>query len=140
MGLFIPGILPCLPNPWDDAARPGRETAKKEGRALSHRRHNLTTDHIQPRRPGGAGWARTENPAAAGETWANAAAGLLAVSDVVPGPPPAFRLTLTQVDGGRCTAAEVLLALFDFELLDAQEEDFAHSGAARVFSCPVATT
>jgi hypothetical protein len=61
----------------------------------------------------------------------------LAVSEVVGGPQPAFRLTLTQADGGRCTAAEVLLALFDFELLDAQEEDFTQCGAARVFSCPV---
>jgi hypothetical protein len=55
----------------------------------------------------------------------------------VDGPRPAYRLTLTQADGGRCTAAEVLLALFDFGLMEAQEEDFTQRGVARVFRCPV---
>ena len=67
----------------------------------------------------------------------NAAAGLVAVTEVTPEPLPAYRLTLTLAEGGRCSAAEVLLALFDFGLFDAQEPDFARRGDLRVFLRPV---
>jgi hypothetical protein len=63
----------------------------------------------------------------------NAQAGLLAVTEVVAAPLPAYRLTVSLLDGGRCSAAETLLALFDFGLLDAQESGFARHGAQRIF-------
>lgn len=111
--------------------------AEKSASSLESRRHDLTQDHIEPRRPSGAGWALAGKPTPARETWVNAAAGLLAVTEVTREPLPAYRLTLTLTEGGRCSAAEVLLALFDFGLFEAQESDFARPGALRIFLCPV---
>ena len=76
---------------------------------------------------------------AGGVTWVNAAAGLVAVSDVVHTPSPAYRLALRQDEGARCTAAEVLSALVDFGMLDAQESDFTRHGDTRIFTCPIAS-
>lgn len=42
-------------------------------------------------------------------------------------------------DGGRCPAAEVLLALVDFGLLDAQESGFTSHADTGIFTCPIAS-
>ena len=80
---------------------------------------------------------RAAQAQAPGETWVNATAGLVAETDVVHAPRPAYRLALRQAEGGRCTAAEVLSALVDFGMLDAQESDFTRHGDTRIFSCPI---
>ena len=67
----------------------------------------------------------------------NSAAGLLAVTDVIAAPVPTYRLALQQDEGGRCTAAQVLAALVDFGMLDAQESDFSRQGDTRIFICPI---
>ena len=86
-----------------------------------------------PRRPSGTGWARTQQTGNAREVWVNAGAELVALTEFVEAPVAAYRLTLTQADGKRCTAADVLFALADFGLLDAQEDDFGRHGEARIF-------
>ncbi|MFC5497402.1 hypothetical protein ACFPOE_07645 [Caenimonas terrae] len=68
----------------------------------------------------------------------HAGAELVAVSEVVAAAAPAYRLTLSLADGSRCSAADVLFALADFGLLQAQEDDFGQHGAQRVFLWPAA--
>jgi hypothetical protein len=120
---------------------PRRETAsskkKKPGQFTSRRRH-LTENTIEPRRPDGAGWERAPDAPTGGETWVNPTGGLVAVTDVIHAPRPTYRLALRQDEGGRCTAAQVLSALVDFGLLDAQESDFTRHGDTRIFTCPIA--
>lgn len=91
---------------------------------------------MAPRRPNGTGWARTEQMEIAREVWVHAGAELVAVTEIVRAPVAAHRLTLTLMNEGRCSAADVLFALADFGLLDAQEDDFGQHGRARIFILP----
>ena len=54
------------------------------------------------------------------ETWVNPAVGLLARSSASCF---AYRLCLTALHGGTCSAAAAFLALTDFDLLDANEDE-----------------
>lgn len=92
---------------------------------------------MAPKRPAGMGWARMDAADDARERWVHAGAELVAVTEVLGEARPAYRITLSLTGGGRCSAADVLFALADFDLLEAQEDHFGQHGQARIFESPV---
>jgi hypothetical protein len=107
---------------------------------------------IQPKRPTGPGWSRIKNPNNAQldslgyphATWIHAATGMFAISAVEvadePGQAklgPEYHLSISH-SGERCSAADALWVLAQFDLLDAKEDNHVPSGRVRNFWRPVA--
>lgn len=108
---------------------------------------------IKPKRPTGTGWHRDRNWIAPRqlaelgypvEAWSHSANGIFALSAVEvakePGKPdlgPEYHLSVSA-NGMRCTAADALWTLAQFDLLDAQEDNHVPSGRVRNFWRPVA--
>lgn len=114
----------------------------------------MSTDSvIQPKRPSGKGWRRAtgwqcpRELAELGypvEAWEHHESGLFALSAVEvahdPGQPelgPEYHLSVSA-SGQRCTSAEALWALAQFDLADAKEDNHVPSGRVRNFWRPVA--
>lgn len=111
---------------------------------------------IQPKAPApGSGWVRAEHvlamPQAVSElgypwaAWAHYANGMLVISAVEkpePGPGefdagPEYHLSVSAM-GRRCSTADAIWALGQFDLLDAKEDNHTPSGRVRNFWRPVA--
>lgn len=111
---------------------------------------------IQPRAPAaGTGWARAEHLLAAKRqldamgypwaAWAHPAYGLLVISAVEKPDPepgefdagPEYHLSVSAM-GRRCSSADAIWALGQFDLLDATEDNHVPSGHVRNFWRPVA--
>lgn len=108
---------------------------------------------IQPKRPSGLGWFLHDDwvpptqllelgyPV---EAWAHHANGLFVLSAVEktaePGKPdlgPEYHLSISA-NGSRCSRADALWVLAQFDLLDAKEDNHVPSGRVRNFWRPVA--
>ncbi len=92
---------------------------------------------MKPRRPGRSGWVRTQRGGEGRvEAWQHTETGLEAVSMVTACGGSAsgavYSLTLSDAGGVRCCGALAMLALADFDLLDASEVRGAR-GTQRVF-------
>jgi hypothetical protein len=107
---------------------------------------------IQLKRPTGPGWTQvvnhnTRDLDALGyphNSWIHKATGLFAISAVEvardPGQPdlgPEYHLSVS-LSGQRCSAADALFVLNEFNLLDAKEDNHVPSGRVRNFWRPVA--
>ena len=111
----------------------------------------MTESIIKPKTPSGTGWVKIHNPIAAlrslgypHATWRHHANGLLVISAVEvatdPGQPslgPEFHLSISQ-NGARCSAADALWVLAQFNLTDAKEDNHVPGGKVRNFWRPVA--
>lgn len=98
---------------------------------------DLKQEDMKPRRPTGAGWLRTQRGGEGRvEAWRHTETGLEAVSMVTACGGSAsgavYSLTLNDAGGARCCGALAMLALADFDLLDASEVRRPR-GAERVF-------
>lgn len=107
---------------------------------------------VKPKRPAGPGWKRVHNPNDAlldsmgypHETWVHAGNCMFAISAVEvatdPGRPvlgPEYHLSISR-QGERCTTADALWVLAQFDLLDAKEDNHVPSGRVRNYWRPVA--
>lgn len=106
---------------------------------------------VKPRRPTGPGWRRIEgvrlpvdNLGFPYEVWAHDRNGLGVISAVEvadePGKPslgPEYHLSVSAF-GERCSAADALWVLAQFDLTDATEDNHVPSGKVRNFWRPVA--
>lgn len=107
---------------------------------------------IKPKAPTGPGWTAIDNPMTAHldalgyphQTWQHHRNGLLAISAVEvatdPGQPslgPEYHLSISAL-GSRCSAADALWVLSQFDLVDAKEDNHVPYGKVRNFWRPVA--
>jgi hypothetical protein len=108
---------------------------------------------VKPKVPNGRGWEQIKNhmtrqlDALGGypnQTWYHLQTGLLAISAVEvatdPGQPslgPEYHLSISAC-GNRCSAADALWVLAQFDLTDAKEDNHVPSGKVRNFWRPVA--
>ena len=107
---------------------------------------------VQPKTPTGPGWERVHNPNNAlldslgypHATWVHAGNCMFAISAVEvatdPGRPalgPEYHLSISR-QGERCTTADALWVLAQFDLLDAKEDNHVPSGRVRNWWRPVA--
>lgn len=107
---------------------------------------------VQPKAPRGAGWIEVQNPNVADldslgyphKSWIHEPTGLFAISAVEvayePGQPelgPEYHLSVS-LSGRRCSAADALFVMSEFDLLDAKEDNHVPSGRVRNFWRPVA--
>jgi hypothetical protein len=112
----------------------------------------MTESLIKPKRPVSLGWRQVKNPNTAAldsmsyphTSWIHEATGLFAISalEVVsdPGQPalgPEYHLSVSM-SGQRCSTADALFVLNEFDLLDAKEDNHVPSGRVRNFWRPVA--
>ena len=108
---------------------------------------------IKPKRPVMQGWSREHEwvmPSQLAElgypveAWSHAANGLFVLSAVEktnePGKPdlgPEYHISISA-NGNRCTSADALWALAQFDLVEAKEDNHVPSGRVRNFWRPVA--
>lgn len=107
---------------------------------------------IKPKRPTGQGWQQVHNPNVKlldslgfpHASWMHEQTGMFAISAVEvadePGQVklgPEYHLGLSQ-GGQRCTTADAVWVLAQFDLLDAKEDNHVPSGKVRNFWRPVA--
>ena len=108
---------------------------------------------IKPKRPVSPGWHRDRGFIAPAplrelgypvEAWVHPATGLFVLSAVEvtrePGKPelgPEYHISISA-NGQRCTSADALWALAQFDLVDAKEDNHVPSGRVRNFWRPVA--
>lgn len=113
----------------------------------------MTESIINPKRPNGPGWRRESGWIAPRqlaelgypvEAWTHYENGIFALSAVeVANEPgkmalgPEFHLSISN-NGQRCTTADALWALAQFDLLDAKEDNHVPGGKVRNFWRPVA--
>lgn len=107
---------------------------------------------IKPKCPSGPGWRRVHNPNTPAldemgfphQTWLHDANQMFVISAVEvasdPGKPalgPEYHVSVSN-NGERCTSADALWVLAQFDLLDAKEDNHVPSGRVRNFWRPVA--
>lgn len=108
---------------------------------------------IQPKRPSGPGWQKVHNPKTAQldslgyahATWIHVENGIIAISAVEVAAPvsgevamgPEYHLSISAA-GNRCSSADALWVLAQFDLIDATEDNHVPSGRVRNFWRPVA--
>ncbi len=107
---------------------------------------------IQPKRPSGPGWQKVHNPNTAQldslgyahATWIHGQTGMFAISAVEvasdPGRPSLgaeYHLSVSHC-GQRCSSADALWVLAQFDLADAKEDNHVPGGRVRNFWRPVA--
>lgn len=111
-------------------------------------------DIIKPKRPAGPGWRKGEPPPAwatlgfTGETWIHLENRLQVISAVEVANDgdgidkgPEFHVSISTWRGGttaRCSSADALWVLGQFDLLDAEEDNHVPNGMVRNFWRPVA--
>ncbi len=111
-------------------------------------------DIIKPKRPTGPGWRRCAPPPKwvtlgyAAESWVHAESGLCVISAVEVaddgggvGKGPEYHISVSRDIAGqvtRCTSADAIWMLEQFDLLDGEEDNHVQSGRVRNFWRPVA--
>lgn len=111
-------------------------------------------DIIKPKRPTGSGWSPGEPPPAwvtlgfAGERWLHMETRLQVISAVeVAGDAdgvdkgPEYHVSISSWDASgtkRCTSADAIWVLVQFDLIDAEEDNHVPNGLVRNFWRPVA--
>lgn len=104
----------------------------------------MAASRTEPRHPVRVGWERTQTQGGEdAQTWVHAETGIVVVSavDTLPFGAPRYCLAMRLESGRRCSASHVLVALADFDLLDAVEvrEVGAAGPGSRLFCLPQAT-